>query len=58
MNQVYNNEEKNIVLEISDDGYNAYLTIDKPEEFINESDIIKLIEQSGIKYGIDAAKQF
>lgn len=58
MSQTFSNPTQNITLEISDDGYNAYLTIHDNDEFINETEIVKLIEESGILYGIDKAMDF
>lgn len=58
MTQTYYNEEKTILLEISDDGYNAFLTIEEFDDFIDETDIVKLIEESGVKYGIEEAREF
>lgn len=52
------NEKGNVVLEISDDAYTAYLTINDSDDFICEEDILNLIEQSGIRYGIDQAAQY
>ncbi len=58
MSQQFKNESGTILLEISDDAYNAYLSIFENQSFINELEIIKLIEESGIRYGIDYAAQF
>ena len=58
MSQRFTNQTESIVLEISDDAYNAYLTIFENDDFINENEIVKLIEESGIQYGIDKAVDF
>jgi uncharacterized protein (DUF342 family) len=58
MSKIISSPDQNISLEISDDSYNAYLCIKNNLEFINEKDIIDLIEQSGIVFGIDEAVSF
>ncbi len=58
MTKQFSNEKETIHLEIADDNYTAYLTIQESEEFINENDIISLIEQSSISYGIEQAIEY
>lgn len=54
----FENQTKNIILEISDDDLSAYLTIKKTGSIIDEQDIAMLIAQGRIKAGIAEAKAF
>lgn len=58
MSRQLTNPNGNIVLEISDDSYNAYLCIKNNEDFMNEKELLDLIEESGIVFGIDEAVTF
>lgn len=54
----YSNNENNIVLTVSEDNLEAYLEIRSCPDFLNEKDIVDLIDRSGIKFGIEAAKEY
>lgn len=52
------NENQNILLEIAEDEYAAYLTIIDNNDFIDETEVLDLIKKSGIVFGIEEAKEF
>lgn len=57
MKKKFKNEAGNITLEIAEDSFSAYLTIEK-DEYLNEKDILELLQEAGIKYGIEEAAEF
>lgn len=55
--QTFTNKAETVVLEVQKDGFSAYLTIKETAEFINEKDILTLINLAGIKCGIERAQE-
>ncbi len=55
--KVYTNNDKTVLLEISEDNCSAYLTIKDPKYFVDEKDISDLLISAGIKYGIEKATE-
>ena len=47
---------KSLILEISEDGFSAFLTIGETDEPLSEDDFLTLIKSTGIKYGWENAK--
>lgn len=55
--QTFINKAETVVLEVQKDGFSAYLTIKETAEFINEKDILTLLNLAGIKHGLERARQ-
>jgi hypothetical protein len=55
--QTFINKAETVVLEVQKDGFAAYLTIKETVEFINEQDILTLLNLAGIKCGLERARQ-
>ncbi len=56
--KAYTNNDKTVLLEISEDNCSAYLTIKDPKYFVDEKDISELLMSTGIKYGIEKATEY
>jgi hypothetical protein len=48
-------EQGNVVLEVSEDKFSAYITIKDSDDFVNETVITKLFKEAGITHGINNA---
>ena len=57
MTDIYESEFGNYVIEISDDKFSAYLTIMPRNDFLNEKELIDLIERTKISFGFDEARE-
>ncbi|MCL1826565.1 MAG: FapA family protein [Candidatus Cloacimonetes bacterium] len=57
MAEIYESEFGNFVIEIAEDNFSAYLTIKPSKEFINEKELLNLIETTNISYGFDETRQ-
>lgn len=49
------NESGSLVLEVSEDGFSAYLTIKDSGQMIDENEITSLLNMAGIRTGVDEA---
>lgn len=58
MTQIYTSENGLVQLEIADDAYSAFLTIQESNDFFSENEIISLLEQSEISFGVDQAIEY
>ncbi|MCD6181062.1 MAG: DUF342 domain-containing protein [Candidatus Cloacimonetes bacterium] len=54
--QRFSNAAETVVLEVDKDGFSAYLTIAETADFINEKEILTLLNLAGIKHGIERAE--
>jgi uncharacterized protein (DUF342 family) len=57
MSNILQSENQLFTIEIADDKFSAFLTVESTAEFMNEQDLLDLIAQSGITYGFTQAKQ-
>ena len=57
MSNIYKSENGIFTLEISDDKFNAFLTIASSDDFVSEKELVCLIEQSGLCSGFEEAKE-
>lgn len=55
MNKTFSNKAGNLILELRKDTMSAWLTIKKSGHLIDEAEIVKLIEEAGIKTGFEEA---
>ncbi len=55
MNNIFSNSSGTLSLEIRDGGLSAWMTIQKTGRLIDEAEILNLLDEVGIKYGIDDA---
>ncbi|MBN2830440.1 MAG: DUF342 domain-containing protein [Candidatus Cloacimonetes bacterium] len=58
MNRITENNSGNLVLEVNENGMEAYLTIKLTDDVIDEKEIENLITEAGIKYGFEDAVKF
>ena len=57
-NKILTNSDENIILEIADDGFSAHLTIKETHNLLDENEISNLLQQAGIKFGIENATNY
>lgn len=57
-NKVFTNPDGNIILEIADNGFSAYLTIKETQNLFDEKEISNLLQQAGIKFGFENASNY
>lgn len=57
MNKTFTNKQGNLVLEIRDEGMSAWMTIKATGKLVDEHEILKLIDQAGIKAGFEDAQR-
>jgi len=53
--KIISNESGSLVLEVSEDGFSAYLTIKDSGQMIDENEITSLLNVAGIRAGVDEA---
>ncbi len=58
MNKTFTNKQGNLNLEIRDEGMSAWLTIQASSKLVDETEILQLIDQAGIKAGFDDAQRY
>ena len=56
--RTFSNHDGNIILEIAEDNYTAYLTINKTDKMISDQEITELIEKADLRYGIEEASAY
>jgi len=57
MSEKYTSAQGNFMIEIADDKYSAYLTIFAHKDFLNEKELLDLIDQTKIVYGLEQAQE-
>ena len=58
MSGKYESEFGNFLIEIAEDNFVAYLTIMPNKDFINEKELLDLIERTQISFGFEEAQEF
>ncbi|MDD2332188.1 MAG: FapA family protein, partial [Candidatus Cloacimonetes bacterium] len=51
----FTNPSRSLILEIRDEGLSAWMTICKTGKLVDEQEILELIDEAGIKYGLEEA---
>lgn len=57
MNKTFKNKAGNLILELRHDSRSAWLTIKNTGKLVDETEILALIDDAGIKYGFDEASR-
>jgi len=58
MSEIFQSEQSNFKIEISEDKFSAYLTVFANEGFVNENELLDLIKITKINYGFEEANEF
>ncbi len=58
MAKTYENDKGNLIIEVSENAMEAYLTIKLTREVISEDEIKELLNRAGIVYGFENARDF
>lgn len=56
MSDIFESESGNFVIEVSDDKFSAFMTIKPNDGFIDEKELVDLIERTNISFGFEEAQ--